>query len=96
MTSRVALVYFEGCPHADAARGRMQEALSRVGMPLSWEEWDTTREGTPIAYRRFGSPTVLVDGTDVNGGVEGAGLGCVVGGGPTVETIVRALRQEQT
>ncbi len=92
MTPHVELVYFEGCPHAEEARNRLREALALLQLPPAWTEWDTERVHTPSTYRRFASPTVLVDGVDVSGGVEGAGMGCAVGGGPTAEVIVRALR----
>ena len=89
----VELVYFEGCPHADEARNRLREAFEHLGLVPRWNEWDTGQEHTPSTYRRFGSPTILVDGIDVNGGVEGSGLGCVVGGGPSVTELVAALRE---
>ncbi|MEP7380601.1 MAG: hypothetical protein ABI910_02890 [Gemmatimonadota bacterium] len=92
MTPHVALVYFEGCPHADEARRRMAQALTAAGLDSRWDEWDTGSPATPEPYRRFGSPTVLVDGTDVAGGVEGSGMGCVVGGAPAIDDILAALR----
>ena len=92
MTLRVELVYFEGCPHAAEARRRLTRALSSAGLDTSWEEWDTGRAATPERYRRFGSPTVLIDGADVAGGVEGSGLGCVVGGAPAADVILTALQ----
>ena len=91
MPHHVELVYFEGCPHADEARNRLREAFKRVGAVPHWDEWDTGRENTPRTYRRFGSPTILVDGKDVSGGAEGSGLGCVVNGGPSVLELVAAL-----
>ncbi len=87
------LVYFEGCPHAGAARNRLREAMVAVGLDPTWDEWDTGRDTTPVAYRRYGSPTILLDGRDIGGGTEGSGMGCVVGGGPALATIVGALRE---
>ena len=96
MTPHVELVYFEGCPHADEARSRLREAMEAVGLAPSWDEWDTGQEPTPDSHRRFGSPTILVDGRDVGGGAEGSGMGCVVGGAPAVALIVTALRTGRT
>lgn len=96
MTPRVELVYFEGCPHAHEARRRMTLALTAAGLEGSWEEWDTGLPATPERFRRFGSPTVLVDGIDVAGGAEGSGMGCVVGGAPAVEVILSALRSVES
>ena len=92
MSKRVDLVFFEGCPNAAEARQRIESALAQLGLPVSWDEWDTMQPETPEAYTRFGSPTVLVDGKDVTGVGQGAGIGCAVGGAPTKQAIVRALR----
>jgi hypothetical protein len=91
MTPRVELVYFEGCPHADETRRRLAQAMTSAGLEARWDEWDTGVPSTPDRYRRFGSPTVLIDGADVAGGVEGSGMGCVVGGAPATEAILAAL-----
>ncbi len=85
------LVFFAGCPHVAAARERIADALSQAGLRADWREWDTTHADTPAAFHRFGSPTVLVDGHDVSGGSEGVGMRCVVGGGPSVLAIERAI-----
>ena len=92
MTPRMELVYFEGCPHADTARSRLRKAMTAAGLEPQWDEWDTGRETTPSTYRRFGSPTILLDGRDISGGAEGSGLGCVIAGAPPVATIVGALQ----
>lgn len=92
MSDRVQLVFFEGCPNAVEARHRIESALTQLGLPKAWKEWDTMQPGTPEQYARFGSPTVLVDGTDVTGAGQGAGVGCAVGGAPAVDTIIRALQ----
>jgi hypothetical protein len=73
----------------------VREALTFLGLPLTWTERDTGRDDTPSGYRRFASPTVLVDGVDVGDGVEGTGMGCAVGGGPTADVIVHALRSTE-
>ena len=95
MTQRVELVFFDGCPHVAEARGRLREAMTAVGLEPKWDEWDTGYETTPGTYRRFGSPTILLDGRDISGGAEGSGMGCVVGGAPTVARIVEALQRSR-
>ena len=91
MNPRVELVHFEGCPHAGEARRRLKLALAAAGLDQTWDEWDTSLAATPETYRRFGSPTVLVNGADVAGGAEGTGMGCVLGGAPAVGVILSAL-----
>jgi hypothetical protein len=89
---KVELVYFEGCPHVGSARSHLRTALAEAGVATEWAEWDTDLPATPDPFRKFGSPTVLVDGRDVVGGVEGSGRGCVVSGAPSVAKIVAALQ----
>jgi mercuric ion transport protein len=62
---RVELVYDSDCPNVEHARRMIREALGVVGAPLVWHEWNRGAFDTPEALRRFGSPTVLVDGRDV-------------------------------
>lgn len=64
-TPRIELVYFTGCPNVAAARGAIREAMVAEGMQPTWTEWNRDDESTPETLRRYGSPTVLVDGDDV-------------------------------
>ncbi|MGA7965790.1 MAG: hypothetical protein WCB49_07875 [Gammaproteobacteria bacterium] len=63
--TRVELVYFTECPHVEAAREAIRDALAAAGMTLEWREWNRDDSATPEALRACGSPTVLVDGRDV-------------------------------
>ncbi|HMU62437.1 MAG TPA: hypothetical protein PKA66_11690 [Gemmatimonadales bacterium] len=92
MIRRIELVFFEGCPHANEARLRLRQVLAESGLEAAWQEWDTSDGGTPLAYRGFGSPTILIDGRAVGGGIVGSGMGCAVGGAPSEEAIHEALR----
>ncbi len=84
---QIDLVYFEGCPHAAAARERLREALTSLGSSALWNEWDTGEAGTPERVRGFSSPTVLVNGLDVEGKAPTTGAGCAVGGGPSFDVL---------
>lgn len=85
---KIELVYFDGCPNAARAR----ENLASVLEPGSWMEWNLSAEDTPERFRRFGSPTVLVEGRDVTGGDGGnAAMACRADGAPSVDVIRRAL-----
>lgn len=84
----IELVYFDGCPNAERAR----ENLASVLQPGSWVEWNLSAEDTPEDLRRFGSPTVLVDGRDVTGADGGnAAMACRADGAPSVDVIRQAL-----
>ena len=100
-TPRIELVFFDGCPNARQARENIRAAIETVGLPpeqAEWSEWDLMSEATPDAFRRHGSPTVLVDGRDVTGpasGEEGTsgtdGMACRADGAPPPEVIADVI-----
>ena len=91
-TPRIELVYFDGCPHVSRARGNLREAIADSPELLAWSEWDVLDPSTPADLRRFGSPTVLVDGEDVTGKDGGSeGMACRADGAPSVATITARI-----
>jgi hypothetical protein len=103
----IALVYDQNCPNVGECRTALRAALSAVGAPPVWNEWDRNSAATPAAYRGLGSPTVLVNGHDICGpetAHSAHGNSCRLypsdaGGGmcgaPSVTTIVNALLAER-
>lgn len=94
----VVLLYAIGCPNVIAARSNLMRAFSQAGIGASWREIDVDDAATSEEWRRFGSPTVLVDGEDVAGGTRFDGPSCRVydddgrlAGAPGVETIAMKL-----
>ena len=97
----IELIYDADCPNAAQARSNLRQALDIAGLPIQWREWIRTAPQTPQGRRRFGSPTVLIDGRDVAGGgvLDGAGA-CRIyrdahflpQGAPAVSLILAALR----
>jgi len=69
----VVLVYDRDCPIVSAARENLLRAFGEAGTPPRWVEVDRAAEGTPEAWRGYGSPTVLVNGIDVAGVRPGSG-----------------------
>ncbi len=93
-TPRIELVYFEGCPCVSQARDNLREAIEASGQDATWSEWDLMEESTPADYRRFGSPTVLVNGEDVTGeNVGTAAMACRADGVPSVATITTRISE---
>ena len=91
-TPRIELVYFDGCPNASQARDNLREAVGASSQGLTWSEWNLMDESTPAGFRRFGSPTVLVNGEDVTGESVGtAAMACRVDGVPSVATITARI-----
>ena len=96
MDADIELIHFEGCPNVEVAREHLVEALGTLGLGSEWREWDLEDSDTPDRVRRYGSPTVLVNGVDVSGAAEGpVGLACRADGAPSVESILQALGVDQ-
>ena len=100
MSLSVELIFDASCPHVDAARRHVREALARVGLVAHYTEWDRAASTIPPYARHYASPTVLVGGRDVVGaGERVTGDGCRVyvdesgalRGVPDVAVIVGAL-----
>ena len=91
-TQRIELVYFEGCPNASLARENIRTAIEASGQSLEWSEWDLMVDSTPELFRKYGSPTVLIDGEDVTGEGPGAtAMACRADGAPPVASIAGKL-----
>ena len=73
---RVQLIYFDGCPNADGARNELRAALARLSIATRIEEISTTAPDVPAELRRWGSPTILIDGVDVGGDSAPSGASC--------------------
>lgn len=67
MLPRVELVYDLECPNVDNARQALRAALGEFGVEAVWREWDRNSSETPFGLRRYGSPTILVNGRDIAG-----------------------------
>jgi hypothetical protein len=93
----IELVYFTGCPHVDAARAELRSALSALGLPAEWREWDQAHPETPPRVLGYGSPTVLIGGLDVTGMPSAnAGRACRADGIPPAIAIAAALAAWRT
>ena len=65
--THVELIYDTDCPNVQRARMVLLEGFSLAGLQPSWMEWDRNLRDIPAYARRYGSPTILVDGRDVAG-----------------------------
>ena len=100
----IILLYDADCPNASAARAALREAVSRAAIEPRWVEHDRAALGTPERFLRYGSPTILVDGTDIAGETaEPMAEACRVypdahgfRGVPPVETILAAIMDRLT
>lgn len=63
----VDLVFDAECPNVEDARALLRTALIAAGFPPEWREWLRDGTSTPLELKGFGSPTILVNGSDVSG-----------------------------
>jgi hypothetical protein len=97
----VELIYDAGCPNVTDARNNLRKALAAADLPRRWREWDRSKPGGPDYARRYGSPTILVDGRDVAGAAPSDDPACRIytmdpgreRGVPAVEAIMAALNR---
>jgi hypothetical protein len=68
---KIQLVYFPGCPHIDAARTALHRELRALDLFVAIEEIDITAPSIPAELRHWGSPTILIEGQDVEGAAPG-------------------------
>ena len=99
---RVEILTFDGCPHADIAGTRVFEALRLESVRAVVERVNVDTPESAHAWRFLGSPSIRVDGTDVEPGADRRGehgLACrtyrqngTVSGAPPVDMIRKAIR----
>lgn len=105
MTLQVELIYDQDCPNVDQVRRTLREAFDLAGIPSGWIEWDRESPNSPVHTRGYGSPTVLVNGTDVMGQEPNEGQNCCriydtrdsgYQGVPPVEAVLKALEPQDS
>ncbi len=101
----VELIYDLACPNVSQTRSNLLQALVASGGDRHWREWDRMAAGSPRYARRYGSPTILVDGLDIAAEAAGEGAACcrLYGGAgerrsgvPSVALILSALERRRT
>ena len=101
----VEILYFDGCPNVDETSARVQAAISAAGADgISVRSVHVTTVAAAEEVRFLGSPSVRVDGVDVDPSAltrTDYGLQCRlysvgdhVDGAPPVDWICRALTGE--
>lgn len=99
---RIELFYFDGCPSYLRALESLKEALRLEGLDEEVAMIQVDSAGDAKAKRFIGSPTIRIDGMDIEGPQaeeKGYGFGCRIylydghsSGRPTVGAIRLALR----
>jgi hypothetical protein len=99
---KIELFYFGGCPSYIQAANNVREALRLEGIAEDVVLVPVENESDAQAKRLIGSPTVRIDGRDLEGAEaeeRGYGLGCriyedehSIAGWPSVALVRRALQ----
>jgi len=99
---RVEILFFEGCPNAELAVSRARQAVASAGASADVRLVPIEGEDEAVRRRFLGSPTVRVDGRDVDASSDARddfGMQCRVysadgriEGAPPVAWIEAALR----
>jgi hypothetical protein len=69
---KVEVLYFSGCPNHVPAVDRVREVLQQEGAPADMVEIEVKDPVAAQQIRFLGSPTIRVDGDDVERGLRGA------------------------
>ncbi len=95
---RVQFLAFDGCPLAVTARQALEQALAQCEIE-DYEEVDILRPDVSNELRKWGSPTILINGADVSGRPKGDGIGCRIYPGearvPSPTTIIARINEER-
>ena len=66
----IEVLYFEGCPNLEPTLALANEALSQLGLSADVREIEVRTPEDAKRLRFLGSPSVRVDGKDIEPGVE--------------------------
>jgi len=96
---QVSFLSFDGCPLAPRALDNLLAAICLLDseFPVDYEKIDLLSDSTPNEVKRWGSPTILINGADITGHSKGDACGCRIytsdGGVPTTDEIMDAIRK---
>jgi len=98
----IELLYFDGCPSYEAFEPRLRELLADAGLDVQIRQRRVDSDAAANSERFLGSPTLRVDGVDVDPGAGSRsdyGLKCRLypteqglRGAPPDEWVLHALR----
>ncbi len=93
---QIEVLYFDGCPHYLPTLDRLKTILRQEGLSTGISTIEVKNESDAKALRFFGSPTVRVNGVDIDADsrhIDDTGLACrrYAGGIPSDEMIRTAI-----
>lgn len=64
---KVELIYDQDCPNISDARIQLLRSFQSAQIPPKWTEWERNSPDSPAYVQGYGSPTILINGKDVDG-----------------------------
>ena len=64
--TRIEFLWFAGCPNHETARALLEQAIAAVAPGTHVEDIDATDPAVAEAHRFPGSPTIRIDGEDMD------------------------------
>jgi len=61
----VEFIFDKDCPNIKETRVNLMKAFSKVKLSAKWKEWDRNSDKSPDYARKYGSPTILINGKDI-------------------------------
>ncbi|EQA44189.1 hypothetical protein LEP1GSC050_2776 [Leptospira broomii serovar Hurstbridge str. 5399] len=68
---KIELIYETTCPNKEATKKLLQEILEEYRISANFLEINKDDPETPVYFKRFSSPTILIDGKDIDSGSGG-------------------------
>jgi hypothetical protein len=62
----ITIAYTDGCEHTPPTRVLVEQVAAEIGLPIRLETVRVTTVDQARRYRLHGSPTVLVEGLDID------------------------------
>ena len=92
---KIEVLYFDGCPHYLPTVDRLKTVLLREGLTTEITEIEVKDEPTAKALNFFGSPTIRVNGLDIESASGEPAFACrrYAEGLPSEEMIRVALKE---
>ena len=95
----IRLLYFPGCPNILAARHALEKAMLETSTSLlDLREVNVQADDCPAHWKNWPSPSILVNGEDVEGQPPEGGVACRIyqtGRAPALEKIITAIEKAQ-
>ena len=74
---KISFLYSDDCPSHHEALSRLRKIMDQEGITVEVETINVRTNEEAIAHRFRGSPTILIDGRDIDpSSLEGFGLAC--------------------